>query len=87
MYLTLVPTGPLSTLPLILWHHVDLKLLDQFLHIFPLLLAIQQFFNLSELRLDPLDPVGLLILPFKVCLHREPLIELRTEQMILPLTT
>ena len=70
MYLTLVPDGPLSTLSLILWHHVDLKLLDQFLHIFPLLLVIQQLFRLCELRLDPHGPVGILILTLEFCLHR-----------------
>ena len=70
MHLTLVPYGPLSTLPLILWHHVDLKLLYQFLHIFPLLLVIKQLFRLSELILDPHDPVRLLILTLEFCLHR-----------------
>lgn len=62
MHLTLVPDGPLSTLSLILWHHVDLKLLDQFLHIFPLLLVIQQLFRLGKLRLDHRGPVGVLFL-------------------------
>ena len=40
IYITLVPAGPLTTLPLILWHQVDLKLLNQVLHIFPLLVVI-----------------------------------------------
>ena len=70
MYLTLVPDGPLSTLPLILWHHVDLQLLDQFLHIFPLFLVIKQLSRLSELILDPRGPVGFLFLPLEFCLHR-----------------
>ena len=70
IYLTLVPARPLSALPLILWQNVDLKLLDQLLHIFPLLVVIQQLLRLSELRLDPHGPVGFLILPLKFCLHR-----------------
>jgi hypothetical protein len=39
-----------------------LKLLDQFLHIFPLLLIIQQLFRLGKLRLDHRGPVGVLFL-------------------------